>query len=87
MMFQKEAIEIARKTFDAYDKNKDGVLTASELKPLLQRVAKLLNLPPASDEDINDGMKRLDLNDNKVLEFDEFYLFFKEVYQDIKDKS
>ena len=87
MMFQKETIEIARKTFDAYDKNKDGVLTASELKPLLQRVAKLLNLPPASDEDINDGMKRLDLNDNKVLEFDEFYLFFKEVYQDIKDKS
>ena len=86
-MFQKETIEIARKTFDAYDKNKDGVLTASELKPLLQRVAKLLNLPPASDEDINDGMKRLDLNDNKVLEFDEFYLFFKEVYQDIKDKS
>ena len=87
MMFQKEAIEIARKTFDAYDKNKDGVLTASELKPLLQRVAKLLNLPPASDEDINDGMKRLDLNDNKALEFDEFYNFFKEVYQDIKDKS
>ena len=87
MMFQKETIEIARKTFDAYDKNKDGVLTASELKPLLQRVAKLLNLPPASDEDINDGMKRLDLNDNKALEFDEFYNFFKEVYQDIKDKS
>ena len=87
MMFQKETIEIARKTFDAYDKNKDGVLTASELKPLLQRVAKLLNLPPASDEDINDGMKRLDLNDNKALEFDEFYRFFKEVYQDIKDKS
>ena len=87
MMFQKETIEIARKTFDAYDKNKDGVLTASELKPLLQRVAKLLNLPPASDEDINDGMKRLDLNDNKALEFDEFYHFFKEVYQDIKDKS
>ena len=87
MMFQKETIEIARKTFDAYDKNKDGVLTASELKPLLQRVAKLLKLPPANDEDIDDGMKRLDINANKVLEFDEFYHFFKEVYQDIKDKS
>ena len=87
MMFQKETIEIARKTFNAYDKNKDGVLTASELKPLLQRVAKLLNLPPANDEDIDDGMKRLDINANKVLEFDEFYHFFKEVYQDIKDKS
>ena len=83
----KETAEIARKTFDAYDKDKDGALTINELKPLLQKVAKLLNLPPASDDDINEGMKRLDLNANKVLEFDEFFHFFKEVYQDIKDKS
>ena len=83
----KETVEIARKTFNAYDKNKDGVLTANELKPLLQKVAKILKLPPANEEDINEGMKRLDLNENKALEFEEFFQFFKEVYQDIKDKS
>ena len=83
----KETVEIARKTFNAYDKNKDGVLTANELKPLLQKVAKILKLPPANEEDINEGMKRLYLNENKALEFEEFFQFFKEVYQDIKDKS
>ena len=83
----KETAEVARKVFDTYDKNKDGVLTANELKPLLKRVAKLLNLPPANDKDIDEGIKRLDLNANKALEFDEFFQFFKDVYQDLKDKA
>ena len=83
----KEILEIAKKTFDEYDKNKDGVLTAREMKPLLIKVSKLLNLPPATDEDIEDGIKRLDINKNKVLEFEEFFRFFNEVYPDIKDKA
>ena len=87
MMYMKETYEIARKTFDSYDKNKDGALTVVELKPLLTRIAKLLNLPTPNDNDIDEGMKRLDLNKNQVLDFDEFFLFFKEVYQDLKDKS
>ena len=83
----KETAEVARKVFDTYDKNKDGVLTANELKPLLKRVALLLNLPPANEKDIDEGIKRLDLNANKALEFDEFFQFFKDVYQDLKDKA
>ena len=86
MMYMKETVDIAKKTFNEYDKNKDGVLSISELKPLLERIAILLNLPKASDEDIENGMKRLDINNNKVLEFDEFFRFFKEVYQDLSDK-
>lgn len=86
MMYMKETFEVAKKTFNEYDKNKDGVLSISELKPLLERIAILLNLPKASDEDIENGMKRLDINNNKVLEFDEFFRFFKEVYQDLSDK-
>ena len=86
MMYMKETFEVAKKTFNEYDKNKDGVLSISELKPLLERIAILLNLPKASDEDIENGMKRLDINNNKVLEFDEFFRFFQEVYQDLSDK-
>ena len=86
MMFMKETVDIAKKTFDEYDKNKDGVLSIKEMKPLVEKIAKLLNLPKASDRDIEEGIKRLDLNDNKVLEFDEFFRCFKEVYQDIQDK-
>ena len=83
MMFMKDTLETAKKTFNEYDKNKDGVLSKEEIKPLLERVANLLNLPKATDEDIENGMKKLDLNNNKVLEFNEFFLFFKEVYQDL----
>ena len=83
MMFMKDTLETAKKTFNEYDKNKDGVLSKEEIKPLLERVASLLNLPKATDEDIENGMKKLDLNNNKVLEFNEFFLFFKEVYQDL----
>ena len=86
MMYMKETVDIAKKTFNEYDKNKDGVLSISELKPLLERIANLLKLPQASDEDIENGMKRLDYNNNKVLEFDEFFRFFQEVYQDLSDK-
>ena len=83
MMFMKDTLETAKKTFNEYDKNKDGVLSKEEIKPLLERVANLLNLPKATDEDIENGMKKLDLNNNNVLEFNEFFIFFKEVYQDL----
>ena len=68
------------------DKNKDGKLSKDELRPLLERVASLLNLPKASDKDIEEGMKKLDSNKNGRLEFNEFYKFFREVYQELEDK-
>ena len=80
----KETAEVAKKTFNEYDENHDGVLSIDELKPLLEKVASILNLPKASDEDIKEGMKRLDLNKNGVLEFNEFFQFFREVYQAIE---
>ena len=86
MMFMKETLDTAKKTFNEYDKNKDGTLSAKELKPLLERIANLLKLPKPTDEDIEKGIKKLDLNKNKVLEFDEFFRFFQEVYQDLSDK-
>ena len=83
-MFMKETAEVAKKTFNEYDENHDGVLSIDELKPLLEKVASILNLPKASDEDIKEGMKKLDLNKNGVLEFNEFFQFFREVYQAIE---
>ncbi len=85
MIYLKEASSVAKKTFDQYDKNKDGTLSKEELVPLLEKVAKLLNLPEPSEKDIEDGMKKLDINENGVLEFNEFFHFFREVYQEITD--
>ena len=85
MIYIKEASEIAKKTFAEYDKNKDGTLSKEELVPLLEKVAKLLNLPEPSEKDLDEGIKKLDLNKNGVLEFNEFFKFFREVYQELKD--
>ena len=84
MFYMKETSDVAKKVFNEYDKNKDGALTVEEIKPLLERVAVLLKLPKPSDNDIDEGMKRLDLNKNGVLEFNEFFNFFREIYNESK---
>ncbi len=76
--------QTARQIFDRYDKNKDGSIEKSELKSLLTEISKKLNYPEPNDEDIENGLKELDLNKNGKLEFDEFYPFFKQVYDSIK---
>ena len=82
-MYLKEASEVAKKTFAEFDKNNDGYLTKDELKPLLEKLSTLLNLPKANDDDIDAGMKKLDLNNNGTLEFNEFFKFFLEIYQEV----
>ena len=85
MMFIKEASNVAKKTFDEYDKNQDGLLSKDELIPLLEKVSKALNLPKPNEKDIEEGIKKLDLNKNGVLEFNEFFKFFREVYRAIEE--
>ena len=85
-MFLKDASFVAKKTFDEYDKNQDGVLSVAEIKPLLERISELLNLPKVNDTDIEAGIKKLDLNKNKVLEFNEFFNFFREVYRELENE-
>ena len=86
MIFLKETVEIAKKTFNEYDRNKDGLLTKAELVPLLEKVAVALNLPKPNEKDVEDGIKKLDLNKNGVLEFNEFFNFFREIYPELKDE-
>ena len=86
MIFLKETIEIAKKTFNEYDRNKDGLLSKTELVPLLEKVAVALNLPKPNEKDVEDGIKKLDLNKNGVLEFNEFFNFFREIYPELKDE-
>ena len=86
MNFLKETVEIAKKTFNEYDKNKDGLLSKNELVPLLEKVAVALNLPKPNEKDVEEGIKKLDLNENGVLEFNEFFNFFREIYPELKDE-
>ena len=83
MMRLKEISDKAKKVFDEYDRNKDGVLNKSELKPLLDKVADVFGLSKVNDEEIEEGIKILDINKNGVLEFNEFFKFSREVYKEL----
>ena len=85
MNYLKEASDVAKKAFDEYDKNKDGLLSKEELVSLLEKVGRALNLPKQSDKDVEEWIKNLGLGENGFLEFNEFFNFFREVYQDLKD--
>ena len=70
----------AREIFDSFDSDHDGVINKSELKPLLSKISKQLGVPEPSDKDIEQGFKQLDLNKNDLLEFNEFFHFYKQIY-------
>ena len=73
----------AREIFDSYDLNNDGKIEKSELKLILNNISKKLGLPLPTDNDINIGFKQLDKNNNNLLEFDEFFDFYKQVYDQL----
>jgi Ca2+-binding EF-hand superfamily protein len=73
----------AREIFDSYDSNNDGKIEKSELKLILNNISKKLGLPFPTDNDINKGFKQLDKNNNNLLEFDEFIVFYKQVYDQL----
>ena len=45
-----------------------------------------LKLPKANEKDVEEGIKNLDLNKNGVLEFNEFFNFFREIYPELQDE-
>ena len=82
MMKLKEISDKAKKVFDEHDTNEDGYLNKSELEPLLDKVADIFDLSKVNDEEIEEGIKTLDVNHNGVLDFNEFFKFFREIYRD-----
>ena len=80
MIYMRELVNTAFEVFEICDEDKDGVLSVEELKPLLKIIGGLLNIPMPTDEE---GIAKLDSNNNGVLEFDGFFRFFKEVYCDL----
>ena len=80
---ENEVREVAFQVFNNYDKNKDGGIDIKEMTPLLLKISECLKLPKPTPESISNGMKALDANSNGVLEFEEFYQFYKRIYREL----
>ena len=83
---KKHVIEIAKDVFNFFDTDKSGFIERNELKPLLNKISKQLNLPLPEEKDIEEGLKKLDLNKDGKLQFSEFLPFYQQVYEQIMSK-
>ena len=83
---KKHVIEVAKDVFNFFDTDKSGFIERNELKPLLNKISKQLNLPLPEEKDIEEGLKQLDLNKDGKLQFSEFLPFYQQVYEQIMSK-
>jgi Ca2+-binding EF-hand superfamily protein len=64
--------EEVKKMFDLVDEDKSGYIDRSELEVLLKQLGKTV-----SPDDIIKGFQRLDVDMSGLIEFDEFYAWYK----------
>jgi Ca2+-binding EF-hand superfamily protein len=69
--------EVARAAFKKYDTNQNGKIELNELFELMKQVANEFNYTESvTYEDAKKALEELDLNNNGVLEYDEFRKLF-----------
>ena len=71
--------KVTEKAFADIDTDKSGFIERCELKPLLNKISKQLNLPFPEEKDIDEGLKQLDLNKDGKLQFSEFLPFYEQI--------
>ena len=76
---KKHVIEVAKDVFNFFDTDKSGFIERCELKPLLNKISKQLNLLFPEEKDIDEGLKQLDLNKDGKLQFSEFLPFYEQI--------
>ena len=69
---------IARDSFDSADKNKNGKIEKSELYECMKEVANGLNLPAPTKKNLEELFKKLDVDKNGVIDYEEFKVFAKD---------
>jgi len=62
-----EDLEELKNAFEEYDLNKDGSITAEEFKKSLSNIGIAI-----SDQEANDYIKKMDKNNNGMIEWEEF---------------
>jgi Ca2+-binding EF-hand superfamily protein len=65
--------------FNGADKDKSGVIDRAELKGLLAELGEILGIPPPTEADVENEMKRLDQNSDGKISKQEFRALVKEL--------
>ena len=77
---------IAKEAFDAADKNHNGIIDKKELEQCMKEVALGLGMNPPSQKAVENEFKRLDIDKNGSIDFNEFKSFVKESMKKIIEK-
>ena len=77
---------IAKKSFEAADRNKNGTIDIKELKACMLEIAQGLGNEIPKEDIVKDEFYRLDKDKNKALDFNEFKLFVKKNMLDLIER-
>ncbi|KAG0358668.1 phosphorylase kinase, delta [Podila minutissima] len=77
--FTQEELDSYKESFDIFDKDSNGAISATELRALLKLLGEKVHA-----QSIDDNMKEFDLNNDKEIDFEEFLLL---VNKYIKNKG
>ena len=64
--------EVAKKAFNAFDKDRSGVIDASELEEIMIQIAIDMGAEPPSKKDIRELMEDIDVDKSGQIEYAEF---------------
>lgn len=77
--------EATKAAFDLVDVNKNGSIDRNELRAALDELATGFGLPVVSDEDLNEGLAKLDTDQSGTLEVAEFEVLVKELLEGLAE--
>jgi Ca2+-binding EF-hand superfamily protein len=74
---------IAKAIFNRADEDKSNFIDPQEFRKMMLGITEEYNLPTPSDQTIIETMKKVDLDKNGTVEFDEFKEFLRKIFQQV----
>ena len=74
---------IAKAIFNRADEDKSNFIDPQEFRKMMLGITEEYNLPTPSDHTIIETMKKVDLDKNGTVEFDEFKEFLRKIFQQV----
>lgn len=75
--------EIVKEAFDNTDVNKTGEINKETLRSLMTQILGDLSYEPPTENEVNAVFNYLDSNKKGFLNFDDFKVFFKDIFKTI----